>query len=154
MRDTHKGFTLIELIIVFAIIGIMTMLGIAAYNSYNSSQAVQSSASDVSNMLNTAKSRALTQVIPSSCNSIPVTGYEVDVMLNGGQYTLSVVCGTNQILTTNNLPPNIKFASSSTPTVFFNISDGTVTGTATISITGYGKTKTITVGKTGDVSVN
>jgi prepilin-type N-terminal cleavage/methylation domain-containing protein len=150
----NEGFTLIEILVVFFIIAILTVLGIAAYNSYNSSQTVQSAASDVATMLNTAKSRSLTQVIPSSCGSNSVTGYQVDITLNTQQYTLSAICGSKQVITTNNLPPNVTFANSSTPTVFFNIATGTITSTATILITGFGKTKTVTVSQTGDVSIN
>lgn len=149
-----KGFTLVELLIVFAIVGILTTLGIAAYNSYNSNQTVQSSAADVETMLNTAKSRSLTQVIPTSCGVVPVTGYQVDVTIAAQQYTLSAKCGSLQVITTANLPPNVTFAAGSTPSVFFNISTGTVASTATISITGFGKTKKVTVSPTGDVSVN
>jgi len=150
----QEGFTLAELLIVFAIIAILTSLGLASYTSYNSSQTIQSSASDVATMLNTAKSRSLTQVIPTVCGSNPVTGYQVDIIVNARQYTLSAICGGQQVLTTANLPPNVTFVSGSTPSVFFTISTGTVASTATISLTGYSKTKTITVSQTGDVSVN
>ncbi len=148
------GFTIFELLAVFAIIGIMTSLGIAAYNSYNGTQLVQSSATDVVTMLNIAKSHSLAQVIPPSCGTNSVTGYQVDVTPNGQQYTLSAICSGKQILTTNNLPPNITFANSSTPSVFFTISDGTVATDATITITGFGRTKNITVSQTGSVSSN
>ena len=150
----ERGFTLLELLTVFGIIGIMTTLGIAAYNSYNSSQTTQSSANDVATMLNSAKSRSLSQVIPSSCGVNPVTGYQVDVTLNGSQYTLSAICGSKQVITTNNLPPNITFANGSTATVFFTISTAAVASTATITLTGYGKTKIITVTQTGNVLIN
>ena len=109
MRKIHAsyGFTLIELMVVVAFIGILTSLGIAAYSSYNSSQEVQSSTANVQSMLNTAKSRSLTQVIPSSCGANPVTAYELDVTLGGQTYTLYADCGTKQSITTNSLPPDV-----------------------------------------------
>lgn len=151
----EDGFSLLELLTVFGIIAILTSLGVAAYNSYNSSQTVQSSANDVATMLNTAKSKSLTQVIPASCGTNPVTGYQVDITINGGLYTLSAFCGGKQIITQNNLSPGITFVNGSTTTVFFNIGTGTVASTATITIsqTGTSKTKTITVSQTGDVSI-
>src|SRR6185503_16873437 len=100
----------------------LTSLGIAAYSSYNSSQTIQSSASDVATMLSSAKSRSLSQVIPTSCATNPVTGYQVDVTIGGQQYTMSAICGSKQIITTNNLPPNVKFAGGSTTSILFNIS--------------------------------
>src|SRR5690348_5685979 len=148
-----KGFTLFELLVVFAIVAIVTSLGIASYNSYNSNQTVQSSASDVATMLATAKSRALSQVIPPSCATNPVTGYQVDVAVGAQDYTLSAICNGKQVLTTDNLAPNVTFGVGSN-SVLFNISDGTVASTATIIINGYGKTKTITVSTTGNITVN
>jgi len=149
-----KGFTLFELLVVFAIVAIVTSLGIASYNAYNSNQTVQSSASDVATMLATAKSRALSQVIPPSCATNPVTGYQVDVAVGTQDYTLSAICNGKQVLTTNNLAPNVTFGVGSTTSVLFNISDGTVASTATIIINGYGKTKTITISPTGNITVN
>src|SRR6266550_2993530 len=109
-----KGFTLIELLTVFAFISILTALGIAAYTSYNSSQIVQSSALDIANILNTAKSNSLSQIIPASCGSNPVTGYQVDITIGGQQFKLSAKCGAIQVLTTKNLPPRVTFANGST----------------------------------------
>lgn len=156
MRKIHTsyGFTLIEIMVVIAFIGILTSLGIAAYSSYNSSQEVQSSASNFESMLNTAKSRSLTQVIPSSCATNPVTGYEVDVVVGAQQYTLSVDCGTKQVMTTNNLPPNVVFGNGSTASTFFTISSGTLAAQSTVIITGYGQTRTITINTLGTSSIN
>lgn len=148
-----KGFTLIELLIVFAFIGVLTALGLASYASYNSTQAVHSSAADVATMLNTAKSRALAQVIPSSC-AASVTGYEVDVTVGGNQYKLYAVCTVKKLITTSTLPPHVTFAAGSDPTVFFAISTGGVAATNNVIVTGYGKTKTITINPEGNVSVN
>lgn len=148
------GFTLIELMVVFAFIAILTSLGIAAYSTYNSSQEVQSSASDVESILNTAKSRSLTQVIPTACANNPITGYQVDITVGGKQYTLSAICGTKQIITTDNLPPNVVFGPGSTGSTFFAIESGIVAAQATINVTGYGQTRTVTINTEGSISAN
>jgi prepilin-type N-terminal cleavage/methylation domain-containing protein len=147
------GFTLIELLVVFALIAMLTAFGIASYSAYNSSQIVQSSASTVATLLNTARSRAISQVIPSSCGTNFVTGYQVDITVTGQQYTLSAMCGSKQVVSTNNLPSQVTFATGSTATIVYAISSGTVATPATILITGYGKTKTITVNGTGNVAI-
>jgi prepilin-type N-terminal cleavage/methylation domain-containing protein len=153
LAHKRNGFTLIELLVVFSLIGVITALGIASYSAFNSSQIVQSSASNVATLLNSAKSRAISQVIPSSCGTNFVTGYQVDVTVSGQQYSLSAMCGSKQVVSTNNLPSQISFATGSTSPVVYAISSGTVATAATILVTGYGKTKTITVSKTGNVAV-
>ncbi|HWY79694.1 MAG TPA: GspH/FimT family pseudopilin [Candidatus Sulfotelmatobacter sp.] len=156
-QSMQKAFTLIELLVVFSLIGLLTALGIASYSSYNATQSVQSSANDLATFLQTAESRSISQVVPSSCSN-PVTGYEVDVTPNGKQYTLFAVCGLKQVITTNQLPSNVSFTGASDPSVVFAISSGVVITPkitpATISIAGYGKSKTIRVSGTGIVAIN
>ena len=149
-----KAFTLIELIIVFALIGLLTSLGIASYSAYNGTQSVQSGAADMQNILRTAQSRAISQVKPTSCGTNPLTGYQVDITVNSQNFTLSAMCGTKQVISSRRLPANVLFANGSTTSVLFSLASGTVDTAGTIIINGYGKTKTITINKTGSVSVN
>ena len=156
-RETIKkqGFTLIELLVVIAIMAVLTSLGIASYSTYNNAQVLQTTAADVVNLLNTAKSQSISQVKPSSCASSSLSGYKVDIDSVQQQYTLSAVCTDQTVfVTTEPLPNQVNFDSSSIPTIFFAISTGTVSSAGTIIISGYGKTKTITVSTTGNISVN
>lgn len=150
----EKAFTLVELLIVVSIIGTLTAMGLASYSSYNAGQIVKSSETNVATMLNAANSEAISQVVPSSCGTNVLTGYQVDITVGGQQYTLSAMCGTKQVAATNKLPAQLSFASGSTPSIFFNVSSGIIANTATVNVTGYGVTKTVTVSTTGIVSMN
>ena len=148
-----RGFTLIELLVVFSFIGLLTALGLASYAAFQGEQALASSAADVATMLNSAKSHAFAQVEPSNCTTNSVAGYQVDISVNNQQYTLSVVCGTTHVLTTNKLPSQVTFGGSSTTSVFYNVSSGTPKSPASIIVNGYGKTKIVVVSSTGIVSI-
>ncbi len=149
-----KAFTLIELILVFALIGVLTSLGIASYAAYNGTQSVQSAASDMQNILRTAQSRSISQVKPASCGTNALTGYQVDITVNTQAYTLSAMCGTKQVIANKLLPAQVTFATGSTASIFFAIGSGTVANTATITVSGFGKTKAVTISKTGSISAN
>src|SRR5438552_2940773 len=78
---TNKGFTLVELIIVLAVLGILSASGLAAFVDYSRKSAIAAATSDVAITLQTAKSRAQSQVKPvtGSCVSQTLDGYKVTV---------------------------------------------------------------------------
>ena len=89
-----NGFTLIELIIVFSVMAILSSIGIASFASYANSQKLRSAALDVKTVLQQARSQAFTQVKPVSCTGAGAfQGYEV---------RLCGVSGTNCSSTGNN----------------------------------------------------
>lgn len=150
--STFKGFTLLELLVVFGIIGILTGISIASYSTFNNTQSLQSAVRDVQNMLSTAKSRAISQVKPDVCGEAPLSGYQV--VFSNPSYTLQVVCGdTNHIIKTQSLPMGVSFAGGSAATVFFAISQGT-SAPSVVTLSGYGKTKNITISSTGNIGTN
>ncbi len=156
-----RGFTLIELMVVLSITAVLGTLGIAGFVSYNKSQVLQSSTSEVVTMLNLAKSRAQSQIKPSSlCSGGNLTGYKVTIS-TPRSYTMFLVCSVgpdsridqqDKLLPTNlSFSPNISF--------FFPVQTGgaqaapdPLSPTFVISDSGN-KTKTITVNSLGGVSV-
>ena len=174
LSPVSSGFTLIELLVVITMMAVLTSLGIASYASYNGAQVVQTAAADVVNMLSTAKSQAISQVKPEACGDNPLKGYQVTIDTVSQQYILSAVCepsaatdpnlspdpnaspsASNTVtIVSKPLPPQVSFDPTSAHTMFFAISTGTVATPGTIIISGYGKTKTITVSSEGSISVN
>ena len=75
-KHVEKGFTLIELMVVFSILAVLSTIGVAAFVSFSRTQTLNAAASDIKSMLNLAKSRAYSQVKPSvtPCNTSQLDG--------------------------------------------------------------------------------
>lgn len=154
LKVENKGFTLIELIVVFGTIAFISTIGIASYVNYSQSQSIQAATQDLVTTIQLAKSRANSQVKPplSYCQG-QLDGYSVVISILNNQYSLGVVCGGNAPypLSTTKLPNNIRFdqATTSVTKLFFAIITGAVEGNGIIAITGYSKTKCITIDSVG-----
>lgn len=167
------GFTLVELLVAIAIIATISAVGVASFVSYGSSQTLNTTTLDVVNMLETARSRALTQVKPpvGNCTSIegdpepPLVGYQVTINNTNKTYTLDVVCGNainQESRIEKKLPPgNINFTSSITLRFLLQSAGvvkesqgnfvGLSSGQETITVEDGTITKTITVYSDGRV---
>ncbi len=147
-----KGFTLIEIIIIFAISSVIVGISVNSFGNYNSTQIFNGAASDLINELNSARSRAISQVKPSQCSGA-LDGYEVKITTSSRDYEQSAICGAAMVGTkTKKLPSQVSFINGSAPNVLFNVSVGTVNTPRTIAITGFGKTSTIHINAVGIVS--
>lgn len=155
--STPKGFTLIELIVVFSIIVFLSTVGLASYFSYSQVQILTSSANEFVTTIQLAKSRANSQVKPPEryCSG-QLDGYSVVINITNREYRLGVICGgnaSNNPLLTKILPRDITFDEVTTTNIFFPIIQGGVQGFGRISIMGYGRTKTITINSVGIIKV-
>ncbi|HSD98900.1 MAG TPA: prepilin-type N-terminal cleavage/methylation domain-containing protein [Patescibacteria group bacterium] len=97
----ESGFTLIELIIVFSVITVLSSLGVASFVAYSRSQTIDTAMKDFKSVLFTARSRALSQLRDSTCFSsgfdgqgYELEGYQVVACCSFGPLCSSVQCNT------------------------------------------------------------
>lgn len=158
----RKGFTLIELIVVFSVIAVLSTIGAASFVSYSRTQTLQQATNDFISVLNTAKARSASQVKPSpTCSSSSeLQGYSVTVTVTGSAntYALNVICsGTTTQLSSYTLPGGVTFNSgtavppSTTTNIRFSILTGGVTGTGNVVLYSFGSTKTVTINSAGGI---
>lgn len=151
---SQKGFTLLELIVVFSVIAILSTIGIASFVSYSRQQSLQAAVYDLTTILNLARSRAYSQVKPSECAGQTLQGYRVTISTSSNSYALEVVCsGFYYSQEQKSLLQPITFNATQTSSTmfFFPVVKGGVIGAGKIAVTGYGKTQTITVNAAGDI---
>lgn len=149
-----KGFTLLELLVVIALVGMLTVGSYMSFGSYSKSQGLQTSVADVTQVLNLAKSRSLAQVKPAQCGVQVLQGYQVSVTISGTIYRLEVVCGTNTYtIDAKTLASPLTFANSSANKIFFAVSTAVVNTPGNIVLTGGSQNKTIRVDESGKISV-
>jgi type II secretory pathway pseudopilin PulG len=151
-----SGFTLLELVVVFSVIIILSTIGIAAFSTYAKIQSVQQSALQLYSTLGLAKSRASSQVKPAQCTGQTLNGYKVIVTTSTNSYELDVVCsGFSYKIIGYVLSPGITFDLTRTTSTsfYFPIISSGVQGAGTLVLTGYSQSKTITVNSVGNVAI-
>jgi len=159
-KHVEKGFTLIELMVVFSIFAVLSTIGVAAFVSFSRTQTLNAAASDIKSMLNLAKSRAYSQVKPSvtPCNTSQLDGYKVKIDSMGGSYDLIAQCGglDTAPIRTGRLPSGYSFTTGPpTPpsTFFFPVIKGGVVGNGNVGINnGFGQWAIISVSSDGNIN--
>lgn len=154
------GFTLIEIIIVFTVLAILSVIGIASYTKYNQTQILNNEANNLGTAIKVARSMALSQVKGSSiCVSTSLSGYQVQIYVNGlpskaNTYEIYAVCSdqTRNIITSYKLAPNILIESTSPNLIFSPVITGGLTQ-GTIVLSGYSNIKTLTIKPDGRINI-
>jgi len=75
----QKGFTLVELVIVFSIVALLSIAGIASFVAFSDRQVLANTIAELQTMLNVARTDTLSQVNSSCSSSEEFGGYVVVV---------------------------------------------------------------------------
>jgi prepilin-type N-terminal cleavage/methylation domain-containing protein len=162
MRKVESGFTLIELIVAFSIMAVLSVVGIASFVTYSRTQAVDNEVNQLVAALNKAKAKAQSQVNPCT-GQRTLIGYRVQLSTVSNTHQLQAVCRqsglpdnyVSEALYT--LPASVVIDSSTSPTVYsYNVlSSGFNSGTIVIRGTWAGTNirRTISVAQNGKISI-
>lgn len=149
----NKGFTLIELMVVFAIIFIGSTAGIATFSKFGEAKKLDSAAAEFESLLNNARINAVTQTSPPSpiaCTDaqgftqmqkygITITNnqtYEMGVCCNGVRSTIN-----NKVF---KLPAGVRFSVNS-DNIYFKVATGTSNTGVPVCTSNSSVLKTITL---------
>ncbi|HSW96776.1 MAG TPA: prepilin-type N-terminal cleavage/methylation domain-containing protein [Candidatus Saccharimonadales bacterium] len=156
----QKGFTVVELLIVISIMAVLSVVSIASFSTFNNSQQLNTAALNVKNMMQYAKSQALSQINTCTAGQTLV-GYKLlaccqggscPVCLSNNSYEVDVVCsGGSTFVKGENFPNGVTFdtSNSTSYSFLFNTLSGTVTGTGNLILKQSNVTKKISVSSTG-----
>lgn len=165
------GYTLIEILVGLAIIGLLFSFGFVSFRDYSRRQALAGAVKEVQGDLRLAQEDALTGLKPDdiNCNYNPVTlggrflngyGFRVVSQSNPAEYKIIASCsGGNAANPTKDvtLSSGITISVPSPNPILFkvlgqgtNIPGGTP-ATITLSLTGLTDTATITIGSGGEI---
>lgn len=162
----EAGFTIIELLVVFAVIAILAGIGVASFVSYSRSQQVNQTANNLKLLINEAKFNSLSVVKSTksedgtiaSCGSNVLLGYSVSV-INSNQLRLIQECeGDSSIIKTVTLPSGLTVVSAQPSQNCVDVRFGSLSSSVTgvpcsIRVSGFGQVKTISVDAVGNTSV-
>lgn len=129
-----KGFTLIELVISVAIMGMLVAGGIAAYRTFNTRQLVMSAGKEYVQLLRVAQKKAKSGEKPAGCTTL--AGYRVSVVANGSRASTYALCDGGSVSILDNekdFPSEVIFSQNAT--LDFQVLFGGVVGYGTVTIT-------------------
>ena len=160
LESVRRGFTLIEVLLVFSIISILSVASIFAYTSFNTKQEMNNSVQEVLQLLRSAKSKAQSQITPSTCTSL--RSYQVmrcaagPLCLTSGatasSYELHAVCSNGRsLIDAKTLSPNVTFDGGSATTLSFEVLTGGASA-GTFVLTNGSSTQSISVSSYGQIS--
>lgn len=155
----RKGYTLIELLVGLAILGLIFGVGYANFRDYSRRQAVVSAERDLRSDLRLAQEQALAGQKPAGCNVV-LNAYKFKI-LSSTQYEIDANCaGGDIVVKAVTLPGTITFTSPAGPFPFVinfkvlgvgtDLPSGTSV-TITLKQSQTGAIKTLIINYTGEI---
>ncbi len=154
IKENKRGVTLIEMIIVLAIMGVIFGIAFHYFSGFKNSQAVRNAGQDILSSLSKARSYAFASV-SSSGYGVHFEASKV-VIFKGTSYSSGAL--TNEMIsvispaTISNVTLNS--ISGTSGELYFNRLTGVPSKTGTVRITAGGVTKTVTISSAGAGSIN
>lgn len=151
-----QGMSLIELLIVVAIITIFGTMSVSALVRYNEAQTFNTAVQDVVTSVATARSYAQSQVKKNCSSAQPLYGYKIQASAASRDFSVFEVCDTTPTRTetriiAKTLPTNIDITD--TTTTFLTVK-GTVTAIRTFQVKGFNRCQDITIATDGSVRLD
>lgn len=144
-----QGFTLAELVVVIAVIGILAVMAVPFYLTYLRAAGLKSGAQQVVTLINQARELAIKEN-GNVCVTLP-SATQMSYRLGTCAGTTWVGAGTNA--TGNiNLPPGITVTASANP-IFNYVGSALPVATYTLTYTQTGATLTASVAASGRITI-
>jgi len=164
VRNKSFGFVLIELMVVFSLMALISGIGFVSFSSYSQKQTVNQAAQDIKLIFDNAKFNALSSVKEStSCSNGTLVGYKIVVCSKASclgpatdAYEIDVMCSdVDTLLYSKKLPQNVIIDATSTCSVvkYNTLSNFVEGGPCDIVVAGYGIKSTIRIDGGGNASV-
>ncbi len=150
----QKGYSILEILLAVAIVGIILVIATYSFSGLKNSQAMKNATGDISSATDKARSEAFASVA-SSEYGVHFQSNKV-VIFKGTAYNAS--SSTNETINISS-PASItnvtlNGVSGTSGDVYFNKLTGTPSKTGTVTVTVSSTTKTITISATGGISTN
>ena len=163
----HKssGFTILELLVVFSLIAVISGVGFLSFVSYSRKQILVQAKSDVKQAVDLARFNALSSVKPAACGADSLTSYTLKFCTHnnclgiagttdGQSYIVRASCGAqNPLVLSKKLPQNVTFVDAGLKPcqdiVFNSVNPVVSGGPCDVNISGYSSSVTFSIDSQG-----
>ena len=165
VKNIEYGFTLLELLIVFSIIAIISTIGIASFVSYSREQTLNTAIFNIKNFLYTARSNSLNGEKKDCPTSQTLIGYSVlfccggascPTCLGTNDYEMDILCTPDGGVTidpflveSEKYPVGLTLSSFTKSEYTFYPLSGGVNNSGSLTFSAFGQNKTISITQNG-----